>query len=480
MTIESTPLVHSGPAAWPGSGRLTGAAMARVLVVDDDHDTCELLRSGLARRGFEVETTTRAEEALEIARRANLDVIVTDVHLRNEDGIELCKQLVEARPDVPVVIMTAHGDMSMAIDAIRAGAYDFLPKPLKMQRLALTLERAVEHRALRAELRRLQEEGGRPTRPIGLIGESKAMERVFELVETLAGGDATVLVTGESGTGKELVARAIHRQSARGNGPFVAINCAAMPATLLESELFGHVKGAFTDAKNTRQGLFVQADGGTLFLDEIGEMPPEMQAKLLRVLQERTVRPVGGDREIPFDTRIIAATNRDLDEEVERGQFREDLYYRINVVRVPVPPLRSRGRDILLLAQHFLVEHANRSHKEVHGISEPAARKLLSYDWPGNVRELENCMERAVTLARLEEITVDDLSESVRDHQSSKIIISGDDPDEMPTLEEMERRYIRRVLEATRGNKSHAARVLGMDRRTLYRKLERLEIQLPS
>src|SRR5262249_6924250 len=294
-------------------------------------------------------------------------------------------------------------------------------------------------------------------------------------IEQVAGADATVLITGESGTGKELVARAIHELGPRAEAPFVAINCAAIPASLLESELFGHVKGAFTDAKGQKRGLFVQASSGTLFLDEIGEMPAEVQVKLLRVLQERRVRPVGGEEEVPFDARLIAATNRDLETEVEDGRFRPDLYYRINVVHIEVPPLRSRQGDILVMAQHFLRRHAERSRKDVVGISRPAAQKLLDYDWPGNVRELENCLERAVALTRMSEIGVDDLPERVREHQSKKLEVS-DNPEEMITLEEMERRYVRRVLAACGGNKTQAAKTLGLDRRTLYRRLESLGI----
>jgi two-component system response regulator HydG len=286
-------------------------------------------------------------------------------------------------------------------------------------------------------------------------------------------GDAPVLITGESGTGKELVARAIHKRSERGEGPFIAVNCAAMPPNLLESELFGHVRGAFTDAKRSHDGLFVQASGGTLFLDEIGEMPLEMQPKLLRALEERSVRPIGGTQNVSFDTRIIAATNRDLETDVEDGRFREDLFYRIDVVRIHVPPLRSRGNDVLLLAQHFLERVASRAGKAVTGFTGAAAQRLLEYDWPGNVRELQNFIERAVTLTRFEEITVDDLPKKIRNYHASQMVIVGDDPEQLMSLEELERRYIQRVLKAVTGNKTQAARVLGLDRRTLYRKLKR-------
>jgi two-component system response regulator HydG len=284
-----------------------------------------------------------------------------------------------------------------------------------------------------------------------------------------------VVITGESGTGKELVARALHDEGSRGSRRFVAVNCAALPTTLLESELFGHVKGAFTDARVARQGLFVQADGGTILLDEVGEMPAEMQSKLLRVLQERRVRPVGGSADVTFDARVVAATNRDLETEVEEGRFREDLYSRLNVVQIHVPPLRVRGNDVLLLGQHFVERVGSRTGKAVRGISGDAAKKLLAYDWPGNVRQLENCMERSVALTRFDQIVVDDLPERIRNHESARVDVSDVDAENLLTLDELEKRYVERVLRATDGNKTQAAAILGLDRRTLYRKLERYE-----
>jgi two-component system response regulator HydG len=296
---------------------------------------------------------------------------------------------------------------------------------------------------------------------------------VRSLVGRVGDSDAVVLVTGESGTGKELVAKAIHEQSRHAQGPFVAINCAAMPEALLESELFGHVRGAFTDARTARSGLFTKASGGTLFLDEIGEMPLGVQAKLLRALQERTVRPVGGDTEHPYTARIVTATNRDLESEVRARRFREDLFYRINVVRLAVPPLRARGDDVLLLAQYFTSLHAARCGKSVNGLSAAVAQKLRAYDWPGNVRELQNCIERAITFARYDTLLVDDLPDHIRDHRSTDLTISGIDAVDRLTLEEVERRYILRVLKQTNGSKKRAADLLGLDRRTLYRKLLR-------
>jgi len=307
----------------------------------------------------------------------------------------------------------------------------------------------------------------------GVAGSSNAMRQIAAQVRRFAKYAAPVLIMGESGTGKELIARALHEQSARRAGPFLAVNCAAMPPTLLESELFGHVRGAFTDAKASRSGLFAQASGGTLFLDEIGELPLEMQPKLLRALQERTVRPVGGNEEIAFDARIVTATNRDLEAEVEVKRFREDLFYRINVVRIDAPALRDRGGDVLLLAQHFVQRFAARSGKQVRGVHAAAAERLVTYDWPGNVRELENCIERAVALLRFDEVTLDDLPEKVRQYRADRLVFAMDDLAEVLTIEELERRYIQRVLALVGGNKSRAADLLGLDRRTLYRRLDR-------
>jgi len=443
-----------------------------ILIVDDEDDTAVLLRDSLRKRGFDVESVNSAQAALEHLRTDPVDVVVTDVQMAGISGIELCQELRQRHPDLLPIVLTGQGGLETAIAAIRAGAYDFITKPVKVDALAIAVGRALEHLSLKREVKRLRSAADRDVPIDGIAGNSPAIRETIEMVRRVSDSDATVLITGESGTGKELVARALHSLSPRRDQPFVAVNCAAMPAPLLESELFGHVRGAFTDAKRSRAGLFVQAGSGTIFLDEIGEMPIEMQVKLLRVLQERKVRPVGGDEEVPFEARVITATNRDLETEVEEKRFREDLFYRINVVAIPVPPLRARAGDILLLAQYFLKRIASRSGKPVQGISGPAARLLMDYDWPGNVRELENCMERAVALCRLDEITVDDLPAKIQEHQSSKIVITTESPGELITLHEMERRYVRQVLTAVGGNKTHAARILGIDRRSLYRRLE--------
>jgi len=445
----------------------------RVLVVDDDRTLCEALAEGLGSRGFEVAWRTSADEALPLATSEDFDVVLTDLNMRGTGGLELCQRIVASRPDLPVLLLTGFGSFDTAVAAIRAGAYDFISKPVKLDVLALALQRAAQHRALREEVKRLRSEVGSGGHLPPLVGESAAMRKVYDLIARVAESDASALVTGESGTGKEVVARALHSRSRRKDGPFVAINCSAVPESLIESELFGHVRGAFTDAKESRVGLFKQADGGTLFLDEIGDMPRALQPKLLRALQERTVRPVGGQNEIPVDVRIVAATNRDLESAIEEGRFREDLYFRINVVNIALPPLRARSGDVLLLAQHFLVQYAQRTGKAVKGIAAAAAEKLVGYSWPGNVRELQNCIERAVTLARFEEITVEDLTDKIVDYRPHYLVVGGDDPSELAPLEEVERRYVLRVLDAVSGNKSVAARILGIERKTLYRKLER-------
>jgi len=447
------------------------------LLVEDDPALRRALSVGLTDLSFEVSTSGSAAEALQQLELSDFDVVLTDLNMPGMSGIELCGRVAQSRPDIPVVVITAFGNLDTAVAAIRAGAYDFVTKPVEIDAVALVLARAVQHRKLRDEVKRLRSvvaAGVTAGSPVPeLLGESPAISTAKELIARVAASDSTVLITGESGTGKEVAARALHRLSKRAEGPFNAINCAAVPESLIESELFGHTRGAFTDARSARAGILVQAQGGTLFLDELGELPLSAQAKLLRVLQERVVRPVGGDHEVPFDARIIAATNRDLERAVEEGKFREDLFFRIHVLPIELPPLRARVGDVLLLAAHFLREFARRTDKEVTGIGQAAAELLLGYQWPGNVRELINCVEHAVALARYEQITPEDLPPRVRNYRPSHIIVAGENPDELVPMEEVERRYILRVLEASAGNKRLAARVLGFDRKTLYRKLER-------
>jgi two-component system response regulator HydG len=445
--------------------------LGRVLIIDDDDSMREVLEAALGPRGFETTSVGSASEGLRLLAEREFDVVVTDMSMPEMTGVELCRRILGNREDLPVIVMTAFASLDAAILAIRAGAYDFVTKPFDTEALVLTLERAQRDRALRQEVKRLRRVVDDAQRLEDMVGASPAIRETFELISRVAETDTTVLITGESGTGKELVARALHQRSPRKGGAFVAINCAAMPEPLLESELFGHVRGAFTDARHPRTGLLVKASEGTLFLDEIGDMPAGMQAKLLRALQERTVRPVGGDDETPFDTRIITATNRDLETEVAERRFREDLFYRINVVRIHVPPLRARGGDILLLARHYLGRYGAQRSRPVVGMTAAAAEKMLAYSWPGNVRELQNCIEHAVALAALDHIGVDDLPSKVREFKATRVLVESDDPRELLPMAEVERRYVMRVLAAVGGNKTMAAEVLGFDRRTLYRKL---------
>ncbi|KIG18350.1 Response regulator of zinc sigma-54-dependent two-component system [Enhygromyxa salina] len=447
---------------------------SKILVVDDDLDTRELLCANLRAQGYQASAVGSGEAALEQLEADPFDALLTDVHMDGLSGVELCTRVRARYPNMPVLVMTGKANMATAVAALRAGAHDFASKPVDLQQILHRLERALHQAALEDEVHRLRRMIHRADAST-LIGESSAMARTQSLIERVADADVPVLVTGESGVGKELVARELHRQSERAEQPFVAINCAAIPPQLLESELFGHVRGAFTGAQRSRDGLFVQAGRGTVFLDEIGELPIEMQPKLLRALQERSVRAVGSDKTVAVGARVVAATNRDIETEVEEKRFREDLFYRINVVNIHVAPLRVRGRDVLLLAQFFLTRIAERSGKPVKGITAAVADKLLAYDWPGNVRELENCMERAVALARYDELTLADLPDKVTCYEHAKLVIHAAEPEELITLAELEGRYIRRVLEAVEGNKTRAAEVLGLARRTLYRRLGRLE-----
>jgi DNA-binding NtrC family response regulator len=449
----------------------------RVLVVDDDIDFRHFAELAVSRFGYETRSCGSADEALALLAAEPYDVVLVDVFLQGASGIDLCSRIAERWENLPVVVMTAQGTLETAVGAIRAGAYDFVTKPPEPEALRIALERAVAHRNMKEEVLRLRRVVKEPMAFEEIIGASTAMKRVFDLVDRAADSEVSVLITGESGTGKELVARALHRRSSRSSRPFVALSCAAVPEQLLESELFGYVKGAFTDARTPRSGLLAQAAGGTLFLDEIGDMSLALQPKLLRALQERKFRPVGANDEIPFDARIVTATNRDLEKSVEERSFRQDLYFRINVVRIHLPPLRARGNDVLLIAQSLLERYAALSGRKVTGLTKAAAQRLLSYPWPGNVRELSNCIERAVALTRNEELTVDDLPDTVRDYQRGPIGSPGVDigPVDLVPLEDVERSYILRVLDAVGGNKTLASKVLGLDRKTLYRKLERYQ-----
>lgn len=443
----------------------------RVLIIDDVQAECRVLCDVLRSSQFEPSWALGGSEALELLDREPFDVVVTDLNMPHMNGVDLCRRISESRPQLPVIVVTAFGSIDTAVEAMKAGAYDFITKPFDMDAITLAVKRAVEHHALRREVAALRTIV-RPAQPYGrLLGTSHAMREIYNLIECVVDSDAPILVTGESGTGKELVVREIHERSARRTGPFVTIHCAATPEPLLEGELFGHVPGDSADADSDRQGGLSAATGGTLLLDEIGDLPLSLQPRLVRALHERSFRPLGASRDVDFDARVIATTNRDLDAAVESGRLREDLYYRINVIHLKLPPLRARGGDVLLLAQSFLSEIAIRAGKSARGFSVRAAERLQAYDWPGNVRELRNCIERAVALARGETVDVDSLPERIRDYSSKHVLVASDDPSELVSLEEVERRYMARVIDACRGNKSQAARILGIGRKTLYRRL---------
>lgn len=436
-----------------------------LIVIDDDKAMCDLVEAALAGPETAVTAFTRPSEGLAFIRANPVDVVLTDARMPEMSGISLCSEVQRSKPALPVIVLTGFGSMETAVDAMRAGAYDFLSKPVSLEELEFTVRRASQLHGLKKELSRLRSEVHRPG---GLIGTSRPFRRLLEQVPKAARTDVPILIQGETGTGKELLARAIHEAGPRAAGPFVPVNCSAIPGTLVESELFGHVRGAFTDASSTRTGLFVQARGGTLFLDEVGELPPDVQPKLLRVLQEHRLRPVGADTEVEVQCRVVAATNRDLKAASEEGTFRSDLYFRLAVIRLVTPPLRDRAGDILELAQHFIRRAAARTGIETYGLSTNAARALMAYSWPGNVRELENAMERAIAMTDTDELQPSDLPDDVFEPMAPSTTAPG-----LVSLAELERAHIQRVLEATGGNKKAAAEILGLDRRTLYRKLAR-------
>jgi len=450
----------------------------RILLIDEDAESLERLDACLQRDSLSVTTSKSLHDALDKMADDDVDVVIVSMAMSEMGWFDFCCRAHGVRPDVSVILIAEKGDVDAAAGAIRVGAFDYLVKPIDAEILERSVDRALARRRQTAPIKRLRESdtgASEFTMSDRVIGSSASMRRVFAIVRRVADSDAAVLIHGETGTGKELIARSVHEHSRRQKGPFVAINCASIPANLLESELFGHERGAFTDAKQQRTGLFLQASGGTLFLDEIGELPIEVQPKLLRALQQRSVRPVGSNKEIAFDARVLTATNRVLEDEVYEGRFREDLFYRINVVKIDVPPLRERGGDVLELARYFVAQHAKRHPQGAMELSLAALDKLRAYAWPGNVRELENCIDGAVALARGTRIEVDDLPEKVRSFRPDRFSVAANHPDEIVTIDELERRYILRVLVLVGGNKSRAAQVLGFDRRTLYRKLERYE-----
>jgi two-component system response regulator AtoC len=439
------------------------AQRSRILVVDDDPASRDLLRKVLATEGHQVIQAADGREALAELSRQPADLVVSDIRMPDVDGVQLLEKMREAAPDVPVILVTAFGDVEGAVDAIRRGAFDYLAKPYDVDAIRLLVRRALAQSALVSENRELRRQVRDKYRLEGIVGRSESMLQVFKTAARVAQSEATVLIEGESGTGKEQVARAIHGASRRAEGPFVAVDCGAIAEGVLESELFGHARGAFTGAQTSRRGLFEEASRGTLFLDEMGDVGPALQARLLRALQEGEIRRVGANEPIPVDVRVLAATNKDLARLVKDGKFREDLYYRINVVNIRLPPLRERREDIPLLAEHFAAKHGR---AEGAAITAEARELLLAHDWPGNVRELENVIARALALNPSGLVTPDDLPDRLRGLPPGVPPLGSTD---RPTLEEVERRYAARVLSETGGNKTRAAEILGIDRKTLYR-----------
>jgi two-component system, NtrC family, response regulator AtoC len=449
---------------------------AKILVVDDDTVARDLLADALKREGYEVEAYASGEEAIARGREGRVDLVLTDIRMGAVDGLTVLREFKRLSQDTAIVVLTAFGSLE---GAIKQGAYDYLAKPFKKEEIKLVVQRSLDHCRLLRENTKFREELKNKDEWSPLVGSSPAMLEVYKLVARVSESKSTILLQGESGTGKELIARAIHANSPRRDKPFVPVNCGALPDTLLESEMFGYEKGAFTGAVGMKTGLFESANGGTLFLDEIGELGQALQVKLLRVMQDHEVRRVGGTNSIKVDVRIIAATNRDLEQLVKDGKFRDDLFYRLNVVRITLPSLVERQEDIPMLAQHFLQKWSVGAPRAVHGFHPDTMVLLKQYRWPGNVRELENAIERAVSLSHGPLLTPDDLPAGIRQAGSSEAKPDMIQTDEVYlTLEEVEKRHLVRVLKETKGNKVKAAKILGIDRRTLYRMAERFGLDL--
>jgi two-component system response regulator PilR (NtrC family) len=453
-------------------------AKARILVVDDEQSMREFLEILFRREGYEVVTAGSVDGALAALESDDFELVITDIQMPERSGLDLLRAAREVSPDTLFVMITAFATTETAIAAMKEGAYDYITKPFQVDEIRLVVEKAIEKKSLSRENRRLRSELRSRSRSRRVIGSSAAMQRVLELVSQVADSRANVLVTGESGTGKEVIARVIHEMSERREGPFIVVNCAAIPENLLESELFGHVRGSFTGALHNKEGLFELADGGTLFLDEVGDLPLALQVKVLRAIQEKSFRRVGGTHDQQVDVRIVAATNRRLEEEVAQGRFREDLYYRLNVIEIPLPPLRERRDDVALLSDHFIEKYARELGKDVKGLSEEALAKLVAYRFPGNVREMENVIERAVALTRGPVIQVDALPRSVLEREESaapaRIPREGVNLDKL--VEDYERSLILEALRPAGGVKKKAAKLLGISFRSFRYRLEKLGI----
>ncbi|MBW2057121.1 MAG: sigma-54-dependent Fis family transcriptional regulator [Deltaproteobacteria bacterium] len=453
------------------------ARKGSILVVDDDVDVKDVIRDTLAFAGFTVDTAEDGVEAMEKIQETPFDLILSDLMMPRMDGMELLRRVKEIRPYINVIIMTGYGTIESAVEAMKIGAADFITKPANSGELLVRVSKALTVKALMEENVQLRQEVKRRYSFCNIIGQSQAMQAVFSLIEKVSRSKSTVTIYGSSGTGKELVARAIHFNSPRRNKPFLAFNCSAIPDSLVESELFGHVKGSFTGAYHHKIGMFEEARGGTFFIDEIGNTSMALQAKLLRVLQEKEIRRVGSNEMVKIDVRLIAATNEDLEQKVRQGQFREDLFYRLHVIPIFLPDLRDRPEDVPLLAQHFLKMYARQEGREIHGFTAEAMKLLTEYDWPGNVRELENAVERAVVITQNSLIDKEDLPVKIVEGRHHLIKRAFND---MITLEELKNQYTLMVLEKTKGNKKMAAQILGINPRTLYRKKKQGIIAYPA
>ncbi len=451
--------------------------MKRVLVVDDEENIRLVLQTLLKRNGYQVETAEGGEQALTLIDAFGPDVVITDVRMPKMGGLDLLSTLRAKNNPATVIVMSAYGNIDQAIEALQAGAYDYIQKPFKPEEVVLALRKAEERELLRRENSALRQEIRKEHRFEDILAKSAAMQAIFRTISKIADFKTTVLISGESGVGKELVARAVHTCGGRASKPFVAVNCGAIPENLLESELFGHKRGAFTDASSDRKGLFEEADGGTLFLDEIGELPLGLQVKLLRALQEETIRRLGDTRDMQIDVRIIAATHRDLMAETQAGRFREDLFYRLNVLPIPVPPLRERREDIALLIDHFIARNNARLGTEVRGLDNESRRLLFEYPWPGNVRELENTIERAMVLAETNQIVASDLPERIRESQDPvQVQLASGELSIKKTTRVIEEILIRRALQKTKGNRTRAAELLEISHRALLYKIKDYQV----
>ena len=459
---------------------MTTAPAPSLLIIDDESAILDTLRILLKNEGFAVTTAQGGKAGLEQLKAISPDIVLTDVRMPQVTGIDILTAVRQHDVETPVILMTAQASLQSAIQAVNEGAFHYIQKPFSNDDLVTICRRAAEHRRLRTENKQLKQEIRRRERSrfAKPLGKSRTFAEVLKLAEQVAPTDSTVLIEGESGTGKEVIARYIHDISTRGDGPFLSLNCGALPESLLESELFGHVKGSFTGAVKDKQGLFAAARGGTFFLDEIGEMSPATQVKLLRVLQEREAIPVGGTEAIPVDVRVVAATNRDLDDEIKRGRFRTDLYYRLNVIALHLPPLRERRDDIAIFVDAFLGDIGKEEGGPPKRLAPEAMDAVLAYDWPGNVRELENALERAVVLTKGDVIPLSAMPGKLTERRAEPLVAERVHPN--PTLETIERAYITWVLQTEGGNKSRAAEVLGIDPSTLYRKLSRYEGDAPA